>query len=100
MASSIYLYVTNYERVHEINLFAIALAVQSLPFLASTALAVLEGTRVNDFAFWRRVEGRFGELITRRRTVAAVTAAVTTAVTPPPTPAPVTVEERVETAAP
>jgi hypothetical protein len=100
MGSSIYLYVTNYERVHEINLFAIALAVQSLPFLASTALAVLEGTRVNDFAFWRRVEGRFGELVMRRRAAVAAVSAVTTAVTPPPTPAPVVVEERVETAAP
>jgi exo-beta-1,3-glucanase (GH17 family)/cellulose synthase/poly-beta-1,6-N-acetylglucosamine synthase-like glycosyltransferase len=101
MAAAIYLYATNYERVHEINLFAIALAVQSLPFLASTALAVLEGSRVNDFAFWRRIEGRVGELLLRRRAVAAVSA-VTTAVTPPPAPAPVAVavEERVETAAP
>ena len=99
MASAIYLYATNHERVSEINLFALALAVQSLPFLASTGLAVLEGTRANDFAFWRRVEGRVGGLLTRRRAVAAVTA-VTTAVTPQPAPAPVAVEERVETAAP
>jgi hypothetical protein len=95
IASSIYLYATNYERVSEINLFAIALAVQSLPFLASTALAVLEGSRVNDFAFWRRLEGRFAELLARRP------AAVATAIAPQPSPAPVvvTVEERIETAA-
>ena len=99
MAAAIYLYATNYERVSEINLFALALAVQSLPFLASTGLAVLEGSRVNDFAFWRRIETRVGELLLRRRAVAAVTA-VTTAVTPQPAPAQVAVEERVETAAP
>jgi glycosyltransferase involved in cell wall biosynthesis len=98
VASAIYLYATNYERVSEINLFAIALAVQSLPFLASTALALLEGSRVNDFAFWRGLEGRFAELLARRP---AAVAAVTTAASPPPAPAPVavTVEERVETPA-
>jgi exo-beta-1,3-glucanase (GH17 family)/cellulose synthase/poly-beta-1,6-N-acetylglucosamine synthase-like glycosyltransferase len=101
LASAIYLYATNYERVSEIHLFAIALAVQSLPFLASTALALLEGSRLNDFAFWRALEGRFAELLARRPAAVAAVTAVTTAANPPPAPAPVpvTVEERVETAA-
>jgi exo-beta-1,3-glucanase (GH17 family)/cellulose synthase/poly-beta-1,6-N-acetylglucosamine synthase-like glycosyltransferase len=49
---------TNYERVREINLFADVLIIQSLPFLAATVLAALEGSRVNDFAFWRGLETR------------------------------------------
>jgi hypothetical protein len=32
------------------------LVVQSLPFLASVALAVLESSRANDLAAWRRLE--------------------------------------------
>jgi hypothetical protein len=66
VASAIFLYATNWEQVREINLFAVALAVQSMPFLASVGLAALEGSRVNDFAFWRRLEARLGELVTRR----------------------------------
>ena len=71
----------------EIDLFAIALTVQSLPFLASVVLALLESSRVNDFAFWRRLEGRFTELLSRRPTVAVVNPAVA--------PAPIPAEERV-----
>jgi exo-beta-1,3-glucanase (GH17 family)/cellulose synthase/poly-beta-1,6-N-acetylglucosamine synthase-like glycosyltransferase len=44
---------TNWERVSEIYLFAGVLAVQSLPFLAATAIALLERSRVNDPVFWR-----------------------------------------------
>jgi cellulose synthase/poly-beta-1,6-N-acetylglucosamine synthase-like glycosyltransferase len=87
VASAIFLHATNWERVHEIDLFAIALAVQSLPFVASAALATLEGTRANDFAFWRGLETRMGELLTRRRSAAKA-----------PAPAPVTVDEPVKTA--
>jgi hypothetical protein len=71
VASAILLYATNWERVREIDLFAVALLVQSLPFLASVALAGLEGTRANDFAFWQGVEARLGHVLTRRRAVAA-----------------------------
>jgi cellulose synthase/poly-beta-1,6-N-acetylglucosamine synthase-like glycosyltransferase/exo-beta-1,3-glucanase (GH17 family) len=81
------LYATNWDRVFEINLFAIALTIQSLPFLASVALAVLEGSRANDFAFWRGLEGRFADLLSRRPTVAVVN--------PTPAPAPIPAEERV-----
>jgi exo-beta-1,3-glucanase (GH17 family)/cellulose synthase/poly-beta-1,6-N-acetylglucosamine synthase-like glycosyltransferase len=46
-------FATNYEGVREVNLFADVLLIQSLPFLAAAALAALEGSRVNDYAFWR-----------------------------------------------
>jgi hypothetical protein len=52
------LVITNYKQVHEINIFALVLVVQSLPFLAAVILAALEGTRFNDFAFWHGIEGR------------------------------------------
>ncbi|HVY56465.1 MAG TPA: glycosyltransferase [Xanthobacteraceae bacterium] len=53
---------TNYENVREINLFGYVLLVQSLPFLAAVSLAWLEGSRLNDFAFWQRVRAKLGEL--------------------------------------
>ena len=31
---------------------------QSLPFLAAVALAAIEDTRFNDFAYWQGIEGR------------------------------------------
>jgi hypothetical protein len=34
------------------------LVVQSLPFVAAVALAVIEGTRFNSFAYWREVGAR------------------------------------------
>jgi exo-beta-1,3-glucanase (GH17 family)/cellulose synthase/poly-beta-1,6-N-acetylglucosamine synthase-like glycosyltransferase len=49
---------TNYKQVHEINIFAAVLMVQSLPFLAAIALAGIEGSRLNSFAFWRAVEAK------------------------------------------
>ena len=50
------LVITNYKQVHEINIFAGVLLVQSLPFLAAVILATVEGTRFNSFAYWRGVE--------------------------------------------
>jgi cellulose synthase/poly-beta-1,6-N-acetylglucosamine synthase-like glycosyltransferase/exo-beta-1,3-glucanase (GH17 family) len=47
---------TNVKDVRELNLFAGVLVVQSLPFLAAAFLAILEGSRANDFAFWRGLE--------------------------------------------
>ncbi len=50
---------TNVLGIREINIFAAALIVQSLPFLSAVVIAVFEGSRLNDFAYWRSVEGRF-----------------------------------------
>ncbi len=52
---------TNYENVREVNLFAAVLVLQSLPFLAAVALAALEESPVNSFAFWRSVGTQVAE---------------------------------------
>jgi hypothetical protein len=52
---------TNYAQVHEVNVFALVLVVQSLPFLAAAALGALEGSRFNEFAYWRSVEAKVVE---------------------------------------
>jgi exo-beta-1,3-glucanase (GH17 family)/cellulose synthase/poly-beta-1,6-N-acetylglucosamine synthase-like glycosyltransferase len=52
---------TNYTQIREINIFAAVLVVQSLPFLAAAALALIEGSRFNDFAYWRTVEAKVAE---------------------------------------
>ena len=55
VASAVFLHATNWELVREIDLFALALAAQSLPFLASVALAVLlQPVRVNQRMLRRR----------------------------------------------
>jgi exo-beta-1,3-glucanase (GH17 family)/glycosyltransferase involved in cell wall biosynthesis len=55
---AITLVVFNYKQVHEINIFAFVLVVQSLPFLAAIVLGAIEGTRFNNFAYWRGIEAR------------------------------------------
>jgi len=72
---AIVLVATNFERIREIYLFAGVLLLQSLPFLAAAAIASLEGSRVNEFAFWRSVEARFGEMLPRRGAMKAPAAA-------------------------
>ncbi len=56
------LVITNYKQVHEINIFAFVLVVQSLPFLAAVALAGIEGTRFNSFAYWQAVEAKLAKV--------------------------------------
>jgi hypothetical protein len=63
------LVMTNYKQVREINIFAFVLVVQSLPFLSAVALALIEGTRFNSFAFWHSVEAKVGELLPQRRVI-------------------------------
>ena len=57
---------TNRQQIREIYIFAAVLVLQSLPFLSALAIAALEGARINDFAYWRRIEARIAELIPRR----------------------------------
>ena len=75
------LVVTNYKQVHEINIFAFVLVVQSLPFLSAVALGALEDTRFNSFAFWRGVEARLAALLPQRQ---AMTEVMTEVMTEPP----------------
>jgi cellulose synthase/poly-beta-1,6-N-acetylglucosamine synthase-like glycosyltransferase len=81
--SAAYLHGTNWEQVREIDLFALVLLVQSLPFVASVGLAAMEGSRVNDLAVWRGLEARLAALLPHRTANAE---------------APVTADKPVETA--
>jgi exo-beta-1,3-glucanase (GH17 family)/cellulose synthase/poly-beta-1,6-N-acetylglucosamine synthase-like glycosyltransferase len=62
--------ITNYKQIRELDIFAAVLAVQSLPFLAATALALIEGSRFNEFAYWRSVEAKVAENLQRPAPVA------------------------------
>jgi len=57
--------ITNYKQIRELNIFAGVLVIQSLPFLAAVAVALIEGSRFNDFAYWRRVEAKVAETLPR-----------------------------------
>jgi exo-beta-1,3-glucanase (GH17 family)/cellulose synthase/poly-beta-1,6-N-acetylglucosamine synthase-like glycosyltransferase len=58
------LVVTNsFKEVREIYIFAGVLVLESLPFLSAVAIAILESSRINSFAFWRNTGIRTAELI-------------------------------------
>jgi len=69
LAGAATLVITNYKQVREIDIFAVVLVVQSLPFLAAVTLALVEGTRFNSFAFWRGIEAKVAELLPQRRVI-------------------------------
>lgn len=52
-----------FKQVREIYIFAGVLVLQSLPFLAAVSIAILENSRINEFAFWRNSAIRTAELI-------------------------------------
>ncbi|HLA21321.1 MAG TPA: glycosyltransferase, partial [Pseudolabrys sp.] len=70
IAGAIVLIATNIKEIREIYIFAVVLVIQSLPFVAAVTLALIERTRLNDFAYWRSLEARFAELLPRRAQVA------------------------------
>jgi hypothetical protein len=76
LVGALTLVVTNYKQVHEINIFAVVLVVQSLPFVAAVALAAIEGTRFNSFVYWRGLEAKLAAktaaLLPQRRTISQV----------------------------
>jgi hypothetical protein len=76
--------------VREINIFAAVLIIQSLPFIAAVLIALLERSRLNDFATWREMEASFGELIGRRNRSARIAESVT------PAPVTIAVQEQTE----
>jgi cellulose synthase/poly-beta-1,6-N-acetylglucosamine synthase-like glycosyltransferase len=53
----------NFKQVREIYVFAAVLVLESLPFLSAVAIAILENSRINSFAFWRNTGIRTAELI-------------------------------------
>ena len=70
LVGALTLVVSNYKQVREINIFAVVLVVQSLPFLSAVALALIEGTRLNTFAYWRGIEARMLEFLPRSKVIA------------------------------
>jgi exo-beta-1,3-glucanase (GH17 family)/cellulose synthase/poly-beta-1,6-N-acetylglucosamine synthase-like glycosyltransferase len=64
---------TNYKQIRELYVFAAVLVVQSLPFLAAVAIAVLEDSRFNEFAYWRSVEAKVAAQLPQPASVASVT---------------------------
>jgi exo-beta-1,3-glucanase (GH17 family)/cellulose synthase/poly-beta-1,6-N-acetylglucosamine synthase-like glycosyltransferase len=65
LLGAVVLVATNDNDIREIDIFAAALTVQSLPFLAAAAIASLEASRMNDFAFWRRLQASWRQLAAR-----------------------------------
>jgi len=53
----------NDQHITELDIFAGVLILQSLPFLAAVAIAILELGRINSFQFWRDTAARTAELI-------------------------------------
>src|SRR6516162_8616849 len=53
----------SFRQITEIYIFAGVLVLQSLPFLAAVAIAVLELSRINSFQFWHDSAVRAAELI-------------------------------------
>jgi hypothetical protein len=70
LAGAVTLVVTNYKQVREINIFAAVLVVQSLPFIAATVIAVVEGTRFNSFAYWRLISAKAAALLPQPKVIA------------------------------
>jgi exo-beta-1,3-glucanase (GH17 family)/cellulose synthase/poly-beta-1,6-N-acetylglucosamine synthase-like glycosyltransferase len=70
LAGAVTLVVTNYKEVREINIFAVVLVVQSLPFLAATLIALVEGTRLNSFAYWQRIAVKTAVLLPEPKVIA------------------------------
>jgi exo-beta-1,3-glucanase (GH17 family)/cellulose synthase/poly-beta-1,6-N-acetylglucosamine synthase-like glycosyltransferase len=60
---AVVLVMTNTKEVREINVFAAVLILQSLPFLSAVAIALLENSRINSYAFWRDARIYTAELI-------------------------------------
>jgi cellulose synthase/poly-beta-1,6-N-acetylglucosamine synthase-like glycosyltransferase len=59
------LIVTNEQEVRAISIFGAVMLVQSLPFLAAVAMALLERSALNEFAAWSRLYGYWPELAGR-----------------------------------
>ncbi len=70
IASAAVLIATNTKQIHEINIFAAVLMIQSVPFLAAVALAAIERTPLNEFAYWRSLETRFADMLPKRAAAA------------------------------
>jgi exo-beta-1,3-glucanase (GH17 family)/cellulose synthase/poly-beta-1,6-N-acetylglucosamine synthase-like glycosyltransferase len=64
----------NSKQIREIYIFAGVLVLESLPFLAAVAIAILESSRINSFKFWHDAGVRTAELIGFRQVALPVAA--------------------------
>ena len=55
LLGALILHRTNENQVREVSIFSAVLFVQSLPFLAAVGMALVERSRLNAFATWRRL---------------------------------------------
>ena len=76
LASAVLVVMTNVKQITELNIFAAVLVVQSLPFVAAVVIAALEGSRFNEFAYWRGVEAKVAETLPRPAAAAEAPAPV------------------------
>jgi exo-beta-1,3-glucanase (GH17 family)/cellulose synthase/poly-beta-1,6-N-acetylglucosamine synthase-like glycosyltransferase len=67
IVGAVVLVMFNTKEVHEINIFAAVLVLESLPFLSAVGIAILENSRINAFTFWSTSGVRAAELIGLRR---------------------------------
>ncbi|WP_213775942.1 glycosyltransferase [Bradyrhizobium sp. dw_78] len=63
LGAAVLVVTNNAKQVWEIYVFAAVLVLESLPFLSAVAIAILETSRLNTFAFWRNSAVRTAELI-------------------------------------
>jgi cellulose synthase/poly-beta-1,6-N-acetylglucosamine synthase-like glycosyltransferase len=87
LAGAVLVVVKNPKQITELNIFAAVLVVQSLPFIAAVMIAALEGSRFNEFAYWRRGVAKVVETLPRPPAAAEA-----------PAPAPLPTENRIEAA--
>ncbi len=65
LLSGVILMATNWHDTREINLYAIALMVQSLPYVAAAMIGLFEPSRFNDYAFWNRIHAKIAPYLPR-----------------------------------
>ncbi|OZA92535.1 MAG: hypothetical protein B7X67_29000, partial [Rhizobiales bacterium 39-66-18] len=70
LGSGVALHMTNWHVVREVDLYALALVVQSLPFVAAALIGLGETSRLNDFATWRALKTRIAIVAGRLPAVA------------------------------
>jgi exo-beta-1,3-glucanase (GH17 family)/cellulose synthase/poly-beta-1,6-N-acetylglucosamine synthase-like glycosyltransferase len=77
------LVLTNRNRIREINIFAFVLLIQSLPFLSAVAMAAIDGSRFNEFAYWTGLRGRLAPAGARLAQLRPRRARIVAAAAPP-----------------
>ncbi len=72
LIGAVTLVLTNYKQVHEIDIFAFVLVVQSLPFIAAVIIATVEGSRFNAFPYWTGLATKAAALLPQRQVMQQV----------------------------